>query len=275
MYDMSLMTVGAHPDDEAGCSGCMTKYVERGGRAYVVCATRGDGVDAEIKDPAVATRETLGLARVEELRCACAKLGVESPIVLGFQDGEVDKVDTESAAQMLARLVRELKPTVVITHGPEGGYGHPDHIAVYRFTTRAVEIAGDPAVSLDLPPFAPAKLYYTAWPKSYLESVPGFRERRAMIAGRELTFLGVPDEQITTEVDIHPWLIRKLDALACHRTQFEMDAETGQPKTFASGLPEEQRLQFFGHERFVLARGPARSANGEIEYDLFAGIPLR
>lgn len=270
-YDLSLMYVGAHPDDEGSCSGSLAKYAAQGGRAYVVIATRGDGVDAKIQEGVNATRETLGQVRVAELECACEKLGLQPPIVLGYQDGEVAQVDREEAARNLARLMRDLKPTVVITHDSQGGYGHPDHIAVHNFTNRAVELAGDPATDLGLPPFAPAKLYYTAFPRSYLEIIPAFRERRAQIGGKELGFVGVPDEEITTEVDIRNWMEKKLDALTCHRTQFEMDLVTGRPKTFSRGLPEEDQLRYFGHERFVLGRGGTH--NGK-ESDLFAGVQI-
>jgi LmbE family N-acetylglucosaminyl deacetylase len=271
-YDLSLMSVGAHPDDEGGCSGVIAKYAEMGGRAYVVCATRGDGVDAKIQEGSGATRETLGQVRVAELECACSKLGAQAPVVLGYQDGEVERVDLVAAATTLARKIREVRPTVVITHGPEGGYGHPDHIAVSRFTTLAVQMAGDTAIDLGFEPFAPAKLYYTAFPRSYLDLVPAFRERRAEIGGKVLGFVGVPDEQITTEVDIKPWLDTKLDALSCHRTQFEIDPESGRAKTFSRGLPPEDQVRLFSHERFVLA---GATANGKgREADLFLGVKL-
>lgn len=272
-YDFSLLCVVAHPDDEGTCSGCLARYAAEGARAYVVCATRGDGVDAKIKDPAVATRETLGQVRIEELRCACATLGINPPIVLGYQDGEVEKIEVETAARAVARVIRELRPAVVLTHGPEGGYGHPDHIAVCRFTTRAVALAGEPAADLELAPFAPAKLYYTAIPRSYLDLVPAFRQRRAEIGGQILHFVGVPDEQITTEVDISAWMRQKMDALTCHRTQFDFDPDSGQPIIWFSGLAEAERLRLFGHERFVFAGGPARF-NGR-ETDLFAAVELR
>ncbi len=280
LHNFSLLGVFAHPDDEGSASGCLAQYAAQGARVYVACATRGDGVDAKIKDPALATRETLGQVRSQELACACEKLGVQPPLFLGYQDGEVDQVPLEEAARRLARLIRELRPAVVITHGPEGGYGHPDHIAVCRFTTRAFEMASDSTLDLgpsspdgNLQPFAPAKLYYTAFPRSLREKVPGFRERRADIRGQQLEFLGVEDEKITTEIDIKKWLQVKLEAMRCHRTQFEFDPETGQPKTFASGLPEEQRLKFFGYERFVLAH-PAAVFDGK-ETDLFAGLRER
>jgi N-acetyl-1-D-myo-inositol-2-amino-2-deoxy-alpha-D-glucopyranoside deacetylase len=275
--DVTLLGVFAHPDDEASCGGCFLKYREAAGvRAYVACATRGDGVDAEIKDPRLATRATLGQVRAQELACACQALGIEPPIFLGYQDGEVDQVPVEAAARDVARLIRDLKPLVVITHGPEGGYGHPDHIAVSRFTTHAFDLASDLHVDLStassaeaLQPFAPAKLYYTAMPRSLMEKVQALRDRRADIRGQKLTFVGVEDEKITTAVEVRQWLPRKLEALRCHRTQFEFDAQ-GQPKTFITSVPEAQRLELFGHERFVLARSTAE-ANGA-EDDLLAGL---
>jgi LmbE family N-acetylglucosaminyl deacetylase len=265
-----LVGIFAHPDDEGSCSGCLARYAAEGKRAYVACATRGDGVDAKISDPSLATRETLGQVRSAELACACERLGINPPIFLGYQDGEVDKVPTEEAARAVARLIRELQPLVVVTHDPEGGYGHPDHIAVSAFTTRAFDLAGDENLDLGLPAFAPAKLYYSAMPRSFLEHLPAFRDRRADIRGQQLGFRGVADEMITTAVDISAWQKVKLEALSCHRTQFEFDPETKMPKTFAASIPEEMRRLFFGHERFVLAKSRV-SPNGH-ENDLFSGL---
>ncbi len=269
MTDLALLYIGAHPDDEGSCSGSLAQYAAEGARAYVACATRGDGVDAQIKDPTVATRETLGQVRSQELICACSKLGLQPPFFLGYQDGEVDKVDTETAARAVAKLIRELKAQVVITHDPGGGYGHPDHIAVCNFVTRAFELASDTTQDFGTPMFAPSKLYYSAFPRSFMEKVPAFRERRADIRGQQLGFVGVADEEITTAVDIRPQLRAKLDALSCHRTQFEMD-ENGQPKTFAASVPEDVRLELFGNERFVLAKSVI-VRNG-MEGDLLAGL---
>jgi N-acetyl-1-D-myo-inositol-2-amino-2-deoxy-alpha-D-glucopyranoside deacetylase len=182
----------------------------------------------------------------------------------------VDKVPPEAAAWNVARLIREVRPAVVVTHGPEGGYGHPDHVAVSGFVTRAWAWAGDPGVEPELTAFAPAKLYYTALPRSFIEKIPGFRDRRADIRGEKLPFLGVADEKITARVDVRKWLRAKMEALACHRSQFEFEPETGQPKTFAAALPAGERLKFFGEERFVLARSTVQ--RNEAEDDLFAGL---
>jgi LmbE family N-acetylglucosaminyl deacetylase len=264
-----LLGIFAHPDDEGSCSGCLARYTAEGLRAYVAVATRGDGVDAKISDPSLGTHEMLGQVRSAEMACACEKLGINPPIFLGYQDGEVDKVPTEDAARAVARLIRELQPLVVITHDPEGGYGHPDHIAVSAFSTRGFDLAGDASVDLGRPAFAPAKLYYSAMPRSLLQQVPAFRDRRADIRGQQLGFLGVADEMITTAVEISAWQQVKIEALSCHRTQFEFDPETKMPKTFATSMPEEMRRLFFGHERFVLARG---ATPAEPEDDLFAGL---
>lgn len=274
MSDLALFYIGAHPDDEGSCSGSLAKYAAEGARAYVACATRGDGVDAQIKDSTIATRETLGQVRSQELICACSTLGIQPPYFLGHQDGEVDKVDTETAARAVAKLIRELRAQVVITHDPGGGYGHHDHIAVNQFVTRAFELASDPGQDFGTPMFAPVKLYYTAFPRSFMEKVPAFRERRADIRGQQLGFVGVADEEITTAVNIRAHMRVKLEALSCHRTQFEMD-ENGQPKTFAASIPEDVRLELFGHERFVLARtmeAQSVMARDGLEDDLLAGL---
>ena len=267
-----LLGVFAHPDDEGSCSGCLARAAADGRDAYVACATRGDGVDAKISDPSLATRETLGQVRSAELACACETLGIRPPIFLGYQDGEVDHVPEEEAARAVARLIRELKPLVVVTHDPEGGYGHHDHIAVNAFTTRGFDLAGDASLDLGLPAYAPAKLYYTAQPRSFMEKVPAFRNRAADIRGQKLGFRGVPDELITTAVPIGAWQQVKLTALSCHRTQFELDPQTQMPKTFASSVPPEERATFFGHERFVLARGRSGANGSGLEEDLFAGL---
>jgi LmbE family N-acetylglucosaminyl deacetylase len=269
----TLLGIFAHPDDEGSASGSLARYAAQGVRAYVACATRGDGVDAKISEPGLATRETLGQVRSQELACACEKLGIEPPHFLGYQDGAVDEVAVEVAAAEVARLIRELRPQVVITHGPEGGYGHPDHIAVSNFVTAGFAAASDPDIDLGLPPFAPAKLYYTAMPRSFLETVPAFRDRRADIRGQQLGFVGVPDELITTAVDVRDWLDLKLEALACHRTQFEFDPETKLPKLFLSSLPEAERRVTFGYERFVRAKTNVAVGEG-LEHDLLEGISL-
>lgn len=266
---MNILAFTAHPDDEGSCGGTLAYYAAQGHRCYVACVTRGNGVDAQIKDPTQATRETLDIARSWEVTRACQKLGLMPPLFLDYQDGEVNKVPLEQAAAKAALLIRDLKATIVITHDPLGGYGHPDHIAVSHFVTKAFEMESVPGK-------LPAKLYYFAFPRSFLERVPGFRERRADIGGQQLGFVGVPDEEITTHVNIEAFMETKGNALAEHRTQFEIDPATNRVKTFASLIEDEAlRLKLFGTERFVLAKHnlPNYTRDG-METDLFAGMTL-
>ena len=261
----ALLAFTAHPDDEGSCGGTLAHYAKLGHRCYVACATRGNGVDAKIKDPTQATPETLDIARSWELVRACQKLGL-MPLFLNYQDGEVSAVPLEQAAVKVATLLRDLNPSVVITHDPLGGYGHPDHIAVSKFTTEGFRLA---AAS----PTFRAKLYYFATPRSFRELVPGFRDRRADIGGQQLGFVGVPDEEITTVIEIQPYMDLKLAALSEHRTQFEFDPETGRPKTFATTVPDAVRLKLFGAERFILAQHTLSSyVLTNQEHDLLAGL---
>lgn len=256
----TLLAIVAHPDDEGSCGGTLARYAAAGARVYVACATRGDGPDAQIKNNA-ATRETLGPVRSQELAGACQALGVQPPLFLGYQDGFVDHVPPAEGARRVADLLNELRPDIVITHDPGGGYGHPDHIAVCQLVTAGFQLASP----------APAKLYYFAIPRSFKEVVPALRDRRADIRGGVLGFVGVPDDEITTEIDVQAWLTVKLAALKCHRSQFDLDPETGEPRTFATSVPEPDRIKFFGHERFVQVAG-RRAAAGAKETDLLAGL---
>ena len=273
MSSPTLLAIVAHPDDEGSCGGSLARYAAEGAAVMVACATRGDGPDAQIKNEA-ATRAMLGQVRSQELAGACQTLGLQPPIFLGWQDGAVAQTPLAEAVRTVAGLLRRLRPAVVITHDPGGGYGHPDHIAVHGFVTAAYDLAGDPAADLDGAPFTPAKLYYFALPRSFKEFVPALRDRRAEIGGQVLGFVGVPDELITTAVDVRAWLRVKLDALKCHRSQFDLDPATGEPKTFATSVPEPERLKWFSHERFVLARtAPAVPPVVDgLEADLLRGL---
>ena len=262
----TLISIVAHPDDELSAGGTLARYRAAGHRVIVVCSTRGDGVDAKIKNDA-ATPETLGLVRQQELAASCATLGLEPPIVLGLQDGELDHVAVEEAAERVLGLFLALRPDVVITHDPGGGYGHHDHIAVSAFVTRAVAKA-----RLTMGEAAPRKLYYFAIPRSFGQNLAAFRDRRADIRGQQLGFVGVPDELISTLIDVRDYLNLKLRALACHRSQFDFD-ENGEPKTFTTSIPEPERSQLFGVERFIWAETLSGLPMPQpLEDDLLAGL---
>src|SRR5205823_14118727 len=113
--------------------------------------------------------EMLGQIREAELRAAAEVLGIHSVDFLGYIDGELDQANPAEVVAKIARHLRRVKPDVVVTFGPDGSYGHPDHIAISQLTTAAIVAAADPAFSDDddsLPPHAVSKLYYLAWPES-------------------------------------------------------------------------------------------------------------
>src|SRR5205814_53342 len=145
----------AHPDDEGTVSGAMLHYSTLGIEPGLVCATRGEV--GEISDPALATPENLGEVREGEMRAAAEELGVHNLWFLGYRDsgmaGTPENQDPRAFAQAMAAevvgklvaIIRQFRPQVIVTFDETGGYGHPDHIAIYRHTTSAFHVAADAA----------------------------------------------------------------------------------------------------------------------------------
>ena len=130
-----LLGVFAHPDDEVFCAGgTMARAAEAGAEVMIVSATRGEL--GQIRDPAAATRRTLGAVREEELRAAAAELGVQRVQALAYPDGTLQR-HRSSLGAATADIMRHFDPDTVITFGADGGYGHPDHVAISELTTAA------------------------------------------------------------------------------------------------------------------------------------------
>src|SRR5262249_41170347 len=139
------MCVLAHPDDESlGTGGALAKAAAEGVETYLVTATRGErgrfGDGGESPGP-----EIVGRTREAELRSAARGLGIKEVRFLDYVDAELDRVDTTEAIGRIATHLRRVRPHVVITFGPDGAYGHPDHIAIGQLTTAAIACAADPA----------------------------------------------------------------------------------------------------------------------------------
>jgi len=135
-----LLGVWAHPDDEAYCSsGLMGQVRDEGGRVVVVTATRGERGTA---DPDAWPPAQLGALREEELRRSLGAVGVTEHRWLGLEDGDLDEIDADSGAARLMPILDEVRPTVVVTFGPDGMTGHPDHKAVSAWATRAWQLSG-------------------------------------------------------------------------------------------------------------------------------------
>ena len=148
-----ILAVFAHPDDETFCAGgTLAKYANEGAHVTVVSATRGEA--GQIRDASTATRATLGPVRQRELEEACAELGVQACRFLDHIDGTLSDLEPSILRNAVISLLEELKPGVVITFGPDGAYGHPDHIAIGDAVTEAcLEVRG-------------TRLYHSLFPRS-------------------------------------------------------------------------------------------------------------
>lgn len=216
----SLLAVFAHPDDESfRCGGMLALLAGRGVKVHVWTATHGEA--GSCGDPPLCQPAALGAVRVAELRCACTALGIAPPIVLGYRDGALAAVaEAEAVAQLLA-VIAQLRPQALLTWPPDGLSGHPDHIAVSRWTTLAFAQAAG---------LGPQALYHLAMPRSIAERL-GFAQLHT-----------VPDADITLTVDVTPVWQAKLAAIRCYQTQ-----QGEAPILTAS--PEQQQL-FLGWEHF-------------------------
>lgn len=262
----SLLAIFAHPDDEAfGTGGTLARYASEGVQVFLVCATRGEV--GEIADPSLATRETLGEVREGELRCAAETMGVRELIFLGYRDsgmqGSAENQDprafinapAEQVIRQLAAIIRRLRPEVIATFEPNGGYGHPDHIAIHRHTVAAFHAAANPTYEPGLGlAWQAERLFYTAIPRSFFQSMQ--RQMQALQSEvnavdftadlERLSELGWPDENVHVVLDVSSTVAAKWEALNCHRTQFG-------PGNLFRRLPETLVKELISQEHFALA----------------------
>ncbi|HEY6866607.1 MAG TPA: PIG-L family deacetylase, partial [Candidatus Eisenbacteria bacterium] len=203
---LRLMAVLAHPDDESlGMGGTLARCAADGIETYVVTATRGErGRYKEHRDgDGHPGPERLGRLREAELRAAAGVLGVREVDVLGYPDGGLDGVEPREAVARIAALVRRVRPQVVVTFAPDGGYGHPDHIAISQLATAAMVAAADPAHAPGGPaPHAVSKLYYMAWPEPAIAVYQeAFKTLTSTVDGVIREALPWPDWALTTVID--------------------------------------------------------------------------
>jgi LmbE family N-acetylglucosaminyl deacetylase len=177
----TLLFVGAHPDDETfGMGGTLAKYVAAGVKVYYACATRGEAGSSDAES--MKGYSSVADMRWGELECAAKVLGLAGIFHLGYRDsgmaGSADNSNPaslnmapiEQAAGRIVKIIRDIKPQVVVTHDPVGGYRHPDHIATHRATLAAFTAAADRSKYPEAgPAFLPQKLYYGVFPKGLLK----------------------------------------------------------------------------------------------------------
>ncbi|MCA9972988.1 MAG: PIG-L family deacetylase [Anaerolineales bacterium] len=277
-----LLAVLAHPDDESfGPGGALARYAAEGVEVHIAIAT--DGAAGSVAEGYEAARERLAEVRAQELETAVAILGAHLH-TLGYRDsGYINdpanehpdafiNADETEAVGRVVRLIREIRPQVVITHDETGGYFHPDHIFCWQITTPAFHAAGDPAQYPDVgpAPYQPQRLYYTAFPNTWVKVFTFMMRLRGQDpkrAGRnqdiDFTQLGMPPGKIHARVPYAPYWELKQRASAAHSSQ---GGGTGASRLFPVWL--QKRL--LARDTFIRAYPPV--ADGYREDDLFAGI---
>ena len=234
----TILAVLAHPDDETfGLGGTLALYVRKGYDVYYVCATRGEvgSADEEFMKGFKDTAEM----RTDELARAAKILGLKEVFFLGYRDsgmpGSEDNKHPEAqvahsideVAGKVVKYIRELKPDVVLTFDPIGGYKHPDHIHIQRATTQAFEKADDASFHPEAgAPFKPRALYYQVFPRGLLKwtvrLMPLFGKdptkfgRNGDVNLRDLTEVDFP---VHVRMDIRPVAEIKREASAQHASQ--------------------------------------------------------
>lgn len=252
-----LLAIYAHPDDEIlGAGGTLALAAEGGAYVAIVVATRGEA--GEIQRPGTATPETLPQVREQEMRCSARALGVSELIFLDYRDSGMPgtpenehpdafaNANPSEVRQQLAAIIKRLKPDVIITFEPFGGYGHPDHKAINRHTLAALDaLAGSRETS--------PRVFYHLLPRSL------FKEMKQRVAARGGDTSGYdemieeaaserwPDNKIHAIVDVSSTIDKKWDAWNCHRTQFG-------PSSRFRRLPDAEMKELLSNEYFALAR---------------------
>jgi N-acetyl-1-D-myo-inositol-2-amino-2-deoxy-alpha-D-glucopyranoside deacetylase len=279
-----ILSILAHPDDESfGMGGTLALYTRRGAAVHLVCATRGEAgtLDPEHLDGYASIAEL----RENELRCASGKLGLAGLYFLDYRDsgmpGMADNqhpqalinAPQDEVAAIVAGYIRKLRPQVVLTFDPIGGYKHPDHIAIHKATVQGFAMAADPAFVSDDPPYQAARLYFHIIPKGFLRfgvnllrllgKDPHHFGRNGDIDLADLVAEG--DFPVHATINYRQVATVKDEASLCHASQLA-----------GAGLrrgPMRWVMTLFGQRDYFMRAYPIPQ-DGEREKDLFAGVNL-
>jgi LmbE family N-acetylglucosaminyl deacetylase len=280
-----LLVAFAHPDDETfGPAGTIIRYASRGVAVHYLCATRGEAghVDPELLED----YSSLADLRTEELKCAARYLGLAGVHLLGYHDSGMEnapenqnpaclfQAPVEDVVEKITRLVREIRPQVVITFDRTGGYFHPDHVKMHQATTLAFEAAGNPQrypwqLEQGLLTYQPQKLYYhTPFPRGLLKLLvkilPLFGQDPAAMGHNndiDLRRVAAEEQIVTTKIDVSSCFEASQQAAQCYASQNPAGGNR------VLGVVARWLFRF---DRYSRAVPPF--TDGQIERDLFAGI---
>ncbi len=279
--EKTLLSVLAHPDDETfGMGGTLALYARREVDVHLICATRGELGDI---DPEYTERiKSAACLRTQELRCAAEVLGIDELHFLNYRDSGMPGSEAnqhpkalaaqpvEQVAQEVAHLIRKIKPDVVITFDPIGGYRHPDHIAIQQATVKAFVLAGDQNFvdPEQLPPFQPEKLYFHTINRTFIKvgvwvlRLIG-KDPRHFGRNNDIDLVSLTDVDFPTHVKIDYGPVRDVreKATACHASQGGADMDKGFRGLIA-------RL-FNGHHDTYMQAYPEVNDAQKVRQDLF------
>ncbi len=261
------MCIFAHPDDETlGMGPVIAKYAAEGVEVSLITATRGERgwFGDEASDPGL---EAMGRVREAELRAAARKLGIARVDFLDVVDGELAQAETDPLVAKIVSVLREVRPQVVVSFGPDGDYGHPDHIAISQLAAAGILCAADASypAAADEPPHRVSKFYYMVTGE---KTVQVFRDMELInemqVDGVRRTTVAWPEWAITTRVCAREYLPVAREAILCHQSQLP-----GLPGVESMPLSEMEKL--IGEIAFYRALSTV-NRSGEQEDDLFRGI---
>jgi mycothiol S-conjugate amidase len=299
---LCLLTVHAHPDDEASKGpGTVARYHAEGVRTVLVCCTGGE--EGDILNPALDSPEVradIAAVRMGELAAATAVIGYDEVVMLGYRDSGMPDTEANARPDCFARapldeavgrlvaVIRRERPQVIVTYGDDQkGYPHPDHLRVHEISVIAFDAAGDAAAYPEAgTPWTPLKLYYVGWSGARIVAM----HEKFLELGLESPFdegwlerAAAHDASYTTVIEISEYADVRRQALLAHATQVDPTSP------FWFGLPPEIARGVHPVDEYILARsrvaetGPgdpsgARADATEsttapsLEDDLFAGV---
>jgi mycothiol S-conjugate amidase len=275
-----LLTIHAHPDDEATKGGgSIARYAAAGVGTALICCTGGE--EGSISNPALnqpEVQERLPEVRRAELAAATALLGYQRVWMLGYQDsnmpasgapGTFAAAPLEETIRALVRIIRQERPHVIVTYSDnQRGYLHPDHLRVHEASVPAYAAASDPAYHAALgEPWAPQKLYYVLWSRARLVA----QHQAFLQLGLKSPFNAARwkrwpsmDYRLTTRVFVGDYWEQVQDAIRAHATQIDPQS----PYWF--GLPPDVARTTYPYDDYILAQSTVPTTLPED--DLFAGL---
>jgi mycothiol S-conjugate amidase len=279
---LCLLTVHAHPDDEASKgAGTVARYRAEGVRTILVCCTGGE--EGEILNPAMdrpEVVENLAEVRRAELDAAAAAIGYDEVVMLGYRDSGMP--DSEANARpeafanapldesvgRLVEIIRRERPQVIVTYNDDQArYPHPDHLMVHDISVPAFHRAGDASWRPELgDPWQPSKLYYTVWSRTRIEKLHAKMLELGIESPFDERWFEGPsqDDRITTSILLDGYAHVRREALLAHATQVDPNSP------FWFGLPPEVEGTVHPYDDYVLAHTHVDVDTPED--DLFAGV---